>query len=141
MILGLGLNSHARLSDNSDVPPRGYEMKDSPCGVNLKTNTPKTLTAGSVVTIRWTETVDHTGLYHIEFSKASDKDWVRLKTIPDLQNNPVTIPHLYETTITVPNINCQSCTIRVVQEMHDNHADMPTFYYSCGDIKIIKAKC
>ncbi|MCE9501112.1 MAG: hypothetical protein K8R21_11550 [Leptospira sp.] len=132
---------HARLADNSDVPPRGTGMKDSPCGENVRTATPKILNAGSQITIRWIETVDHTGSFWIEYSKANDKNWIRLKTVTDDQNNAATIPHSFEATITVPNVNCNNCTLRIVQEMIDGHPDMPSYYYSCGDIKIVNAKC
>ena len=135
------IQSHAQLADNSDIPPRGVGIKDSPCGENKRTSNPKVLNAGSKVIIRWIETVEHTGNYWIEFSKANDKDWIRLKTVADTQNNSNDLPHYYETTITVPSINCDAYTIRVVQEMLDNHADMPTYYYSCVDIKIINGKC
>lgn len=141
ILTAIHIQSHARLADDSDVPPRGINLKDSPCGENLPGKNPKILTAGTTIKIRWIETVDHTGSYWIEFSKANDKNWIRLKTIVDDQNNPATLPHLYETTITVPNVNCESCSIRLVQEMIDGHADMPTYYFSCGDIKIIKGKC
>ncbi len=141
VLVSIQIYSHARLADDSDVPPRGINMKDSPCGENQRGKNPKVLTAGTKIKIRWIETVDHTGTYWIEFSKANDKDWIRLKTIADDQNNPATIPHSYEATITVPNMNCDSCTIRLVQEMIDGHADAPTYYYSCGDIKIINGKC
>jgi hypothetical protein len=141
IFLAVKIQPHARLADDSDVIPRGSEMKDSPCGENIRTNRPKVLQAGSKITIRWVETVEHSGNYWIEFSAANDRNWVRLKTIVDDQNNPATLPHLYETSITVPNVNCESCTMRLVQEMLDNHASMPTYYYSCGDIKIINAKC
>ena len=133
--------SHARLSDKSDVTPRGPAMKDSPCGENARTSNPKILNAGSQITIRWIETVEHTGFYWIEFSKANDKGWVRLKTIIDTQNDLATLPHSFEETITVPNTNCSNCTLRVVQEMIDGHPELPTYYYSCGDIKIVNAKC
>lgn len=141
LLVVIKVQPHARLADNSDVPPRGVALKDFPCGENVRTSNPKILNARSQIKIRWIETVDHTGSYWIEFSKANDKDWIRLKTIVDDQNNPATIPHYYETTITVPNVNCETCTLRLVQEMLDNHADMPTYYYSCGDIKIINGKC
>jgi len=140
-ITSIQIQSHARLADDSDIPPRGINMKDYPCGENQRGKSPKVLTAGTKVKIRWIETVDHTGRYWIEFSKANDKDWIRIKTIVDDQNNPATLPHSYEATITVPNVNCDSCTIRLVQEMIDSHADAPTYYYSCGDIKIINGKC
>ncbi len=145
LLLGIALSwslySHARLADNSDVTPRGLAMKNSPCGENTRSATAKTLTAGSQITVRWIETVDHTGSYWIEFSRANDTDWVRLKTIVDDQNNPATLPHLYVSTITVPNVNCSDCTIRLVQEMTDGNPASPTYYFSCGDIKIINAKC
>lgn len=141
LFFSLKIQSHARIADNSDIPPRGVGMKDSPCGENTRTSNPKVLNAGSKVTVRWIETVDHTGNYWIEFSKANDKDWIRLKTVADTQNNSNDLPHYYEAAITVPSINCDACTIRVVQEMLDGHADMPTYYYSCADIKIINGKC
>lgn len=132
--------AHALISSESDVPPRGEAMKDPPCGVNQRTNNPVSLKANSQITLRWKETVNHPGFYWIEFSKANDMNWYRLKTIVDTQNNTNDLPHLFETTINVPDVNCENCTIRVVQEMTENPFS-PTYYYSCGDIKITGGKC
>lgn len=139
LIPGLGW-PHAYITDDSDIKARGTDMKDPPCGVNVRSLSPTPLTAGSTITVRWAETVDHTGSYWIEFSACGDANWVRLKTIADTQNGGVPLPHLYSQTITVPNVNCDKCTIRVVQEMIDNHPDFPTYYYSCADIRITGAK-
>ncbi len=131
-----GTHDHATLANESDVPARGAANKDAPCGVNVRGATYKTLVANNNMTIRWAETVDHPGRYWIEFSPANDTGWVRLRTVEDTQNG--TGLHCYTETVPVPNENCDACTIRVVQEMLEYPAS-PTYYYSCGDIRITGA--
>ena len=130
---------HARFTTNSDVTPRNNNpaLKVGPCGEVPRTANPTQLVAGQQITLRWEETIDHPGSYFIEFSPASDDNWVRVATIVDLQNGDATIPHFYSYVMTVPNIVCQDCTIRLVQEMTDRNP--PTYYYSCGDIQISAA--
>ncbi len=133
--------SHARMLATGTLFPRSNSdgLKSAPCGNVARTGVSAVLTAGATQTIKWEETIDHPGQYFIDFSASGDTNWVRLKAHPDVQRSGATnpLPHYYETTVTVPNVNCEACTIRVIQEMTDRNP--ATYYYSCADIQIINA--
>lgn len=136
MLFSIFAYGHARIAANSDVKPRNTNpgLKVAPCGMVAST-TSQTVQAGSVITFRWEETINHPGSYFIEFSPGGDTNWVRLKTIVDVQNNTNDLPHQYDTQVTIPNVPCDNCALRLVQEMTDRNP--PTYYYSCGDIRIL----
>lgn len=145
MILGLVFSfplmalGHARLIDPA---PRnaGSGIKTGPCGNIARTNNPRVLVAGSQLTVRWEETINHPGRYYISFSPSGDQGFEqnRLATVVDTQNMPIGVGpnHQYSTVITVPNTPCTNCTLQMIQSMEEN-PQAPTFYYSCADIQIV----
>lgn len=130
---------HARLIEPA---PRnaGSGIKTGPCGNIPRTNNPRVLVAGSQLTVRWEETINHPGRYYISFSASGDQGFEqnRLATVVDTQDMPIgTGPnHQYQTVITVPNTPCTNCTLQMIQSMEEN-PQAPTFYYSCADIQIV----
>jgi hypothetical protein len=100
--------------------------------------TPTTVAGGTAVTVNWVETIQHPGKFIFSLSNANDANFVILKQVLDNQDNPANIPHSYTTTVDIPNINCDTCTLQMIQSMEENPA-APTFYYSCADIKIVSA--
>ena len=133
---------HARFLATSGAAPRNTadNLKTAPCGGVPRTATPTALVAGSTLTLRWQETIQHRGTYYIDFAENGDTNFQRMKTIPDVQDAPISQgQHLYTDTVTVPNVNCTNCTIRLIQEMRDNAANpaaITGYYYSCADITI-----
>lgn len=132
--------AHARLKSNSATPPRNNNagLKSGPCGGIARTNSPTTLNAGDTITLEWEETVQHPGYYLFSFSEANDQNFVLLLNVPDTQDTSNDLPHQYSATITVPNVNCEACTLQMIQVMTENPAS-PRNYYSCADIRIVGA--
>lgn len=127
---------HARLVTPT---PRNNNagIKTGPCGGLARSATPLQVQGGQTLTVMWEETVNHPGRFLFSLSLANDLDFQNnlLATIPDQQNSGTDLPHRYQTTLTIPNINCDSCTLQMIQSMEENPA-APTYYYSCADLVI-----
>jgi len=129
-------SAHARwsLQAGSLVAPRttATGLKEpGPCGGVPRTNTPKVLKSGDVVTVEYEETIFHNGYFRIAFSPAADAGFdqnIFLDNIPhDAMNS-----RYNAVTITLPNIECADCTLQLIQVMTDSM----TNYYSCADIQL-----
>ena len=112
-------------------------LKTAPCGDVSRSSTPKVVQGGQTLTINWQEAINHPGRFYISLSMANDTNFSanKLATVIDNQNSGNT-PHNFSTTVQIPNVNCDTCTIQLIQSMEEN-PNAPTFYYSCADIKIV----
>lgn len=107
------------------------------------------LEPGSTITVRWTETIDHDSHYRISFDDDGDDDFADPESFDDIQENP-TLPVLldgiadrdgggqYEAQVTLPDIECDNCTLQLIQVMYDKG---PTYgdndiYYRCADLTL-----
>jgi hypothetical protein len=137
----------------------GNPQKSGPCGAasGTSTNAVTTLEAGSKVTVKWTETIFHPG--HFRIAIAADRSQL-ITPVPVVQNNdcksapidtnptwPVIAdgidqhltgqdgdPHEYE--ITVPDVECDNCTLQLMQFMSSHTPGC--FYFQCANVKIVK---
>lgn len=144
----------------------GNQLKIAPCGqgTNMRTATVTTFTPGQMVDIKIEEYVDHTGYYAVSFDNDGDNDFPYPRAGSDAVNpdtdDPMTMMpigdkvlgyHFDEAMncadqpngecvikVKVPNVNCQNCTLQLVQFMYDKTGDnQPNEqYYQCADIKI-----
>lgn len=141
-----------------DPPPRHPEedLKYGPCGLGgsdtRTTDTAKitTFNPGQTITVVFTETVDHDpSHYRIAFSSAGDTEFedpvgfddirteypVLLDNIPDADDGP---GHVFSVQVTLPSVTCDSCTLQVIQVMHDKPPWGPEggddIYYQCADL-------
>jgi hypothetical protein len=144
----------------------GDEIKIGPCGqgTNGRTATVTTFTPGQMVDIKIEEYVDHTGYYAVSFDNDGDNDFPFPRANSDdvmpATDDPMAVMpigdkilgyHLDKTMncadqpndeciikVKIPNVNCQTCTLQVVQFMYDKTDDnQPNeHYYQCADIKI-----
>ena len=105
--------AHAELLD---PPPREANdgVKIGPFGTVARGNAFTQLQPGQQVTVKWRETIDHSGCFDILFSPGNDQNWVRLTRIPDEGGTP---NRTYQTTVTLPNTPCVSCTLAMRQIM------------------------
>lgn len=127
---------HARLT----IPtPRSNDsgIKTGPCGGLARSATPTLVQGGQSLVLSWQETVNHPGKFLFAMSMGNDANFQSnpLVTVNDSQNSGA-LPHLYSTVVTIPNINCDTCTIQMIQSMEENPS-APSYYYSCADIKIV----
>lgn len=136
----------------------GGPQKVAPCGEEGEpTGAVTTVAGGSLLTVTWTETIFHPG--HFRISLANDAGAFVTPT-PVLDNNgmncasapsestpqwPTLVDGLFEhssppraaytTQVRVPEVNCERCTLQLMQFM-SNHAP-PCFYYQCATLRIV----
>ncbi len=130
-----------------DPEPRQPDQKVGPCGKadDMRGDIIHTFAPGETITIVWEEFVPHPGHYRISFDddgfdsfvdpEAYDdfytNDTVLIDNIPDMEGTET-----YMQEVTLPDIECDNCTIQVVQMMTDKppYGDGNDLYYQCIDI-------
>lgn len=139
----------------TDPPPRTTMEKTRHCGdtTTPRQANPKVAAPGSKYTVKWTETIDHPGHFRISFSMNNGTDFVVPPTstgttmgmptvlvdlIPDVQGNFPIAGRPYTQEITLPNVECNNCTLQVIQLMTDKppyttDAASDDIYYQCAD--------
>lgn len=124
--------------------PRTSLQKDGPCGQTggVRGATVGVFEPGQTITVRWTETVDHTSHYRIAFDVDGDDDFVPPTDRDDLYNSSTVLVDAipdgsggtYAQTVTLPNIECERCTLQLIQVMYGSGN-----YFQCADIAIRRA--
>lgn len=136
-----GAAAHIRLDY---PPPRSMGSEVGPCGDagTTRSATPTVLRGGDEITVTWSEVIDHPSHYRIallldgeafpEPANTSDRcdpsvdEWCIADGLPDESGSMQSYSH----TFTLPNVDCDSCTLQVIQN---------TFvrYFQCADITIV----
>src|SRR4051794_35835898 len=142
---------------------------DPPCGpTDALSNVVTPVMGGSKLTLKINEFVSHPGFYRVALSIKSRselpvdnvvKDASGMILLPtskgtsataEYQTNPVfpvladnLFPHtsgsMFSGDITLPNVNCDKCTLQVIEFMasHGSNGDKAGFFYHhCADLKI-----
>src|SRR6188768_3289057 len=142
---------------------------DPPCGpTNMASNVVTPVMGGSKLMLKVNETVSHPGFYRVALSIKSRselpadnvvKDASGMVLLPtstgmaataEYQTNPVfpvladnLFPHtsgsMFSGEITLPNVNCDKCTLQVIEFMANHGSNGPKegfFYHHCADLKI-----
>lgn len=126
------------------------DQKSGPCGggCDARSENVTVLPPGATITVQWTETVPHPSHYRIAF----DDDGIDAFEAPtgydDIQTSP-SLPVLldgiedrdgtgaYEAQVTLPDIECETCTLQLIQVMYDKPPwDTNDIYYRCADIAL-----
>ncbi len=131
-------HGHAKLTTPQPRDPASNGgNKTGPCGPIAKsTTTVVTYNAGDNITVQWTETINHPGRFLFAISSNNDVSFQNFATYVDDQNTSGV--HNYTATFKLPDVGCDNCTLQMIQSMEENPS-APTYYYSCSDIKIVKA--
>ncbi len=130
---------------------RDEAMKDGPCGAVASTRGGNVCTfrPGATVTIAFDETVDHDGHFRVAFDD-DGQDFINpttpADTDPTVINNDVTdrvttpTDQNYTLDITFPNIECDNCTLQLIQVMSTaaTYAE-GDLYFQCADIVLSNA--
>lgn len=140
------------------------DLKAGPCGqtTNGRTATVTALTAGAEITINWEEYIDHPGFFRIAFAQDGDS-FPAIANMDDVTPDACTLATCMSggmtidqitpvgaevlayvadgetsASIVVPNVNCENCTLQVIQFMTDKLGDNADneIYYQCADITI-----
>src|SRR5688572_2544826 len=122
-------------------------QKDGPCGApdSVRGATTCTFRPGSTITISFDETVEHLGHFRVSFdddgqdfinpTTPEDIDpTVLINDVPDRVTNDASDWN-YTVDITFPNVECDNCTLQVIQVMSTAATYVEgDLYYQCADI-------
>ena len=130
----------------------GTAQKDEPCGETggLRSDNVAVYEPGETITVQWEETIGHPGYYRISFD-ADGTDFTIPPAIEDTSLDENVLVDLitdiqpglnsYEQEITFPNMECENCTLQVIQVMTDKlpyttDAASDDIYFRCADIAL-----
>jgi hypothetical protein len=123
-------------------PPCGM-LGGSGAGDNVYTYAP-----GETITLSWHEFIDHPGHYRVAFDDSGDDSFADPASADDLYNNATVVldgiadetdVHDYEVELTLPEVECETCTIQILQVMTDKppFGDGNDMYYHCIDVRLV----
>jgi MYXO-CTERM domain-containing protein len=139
----------------------GNQIKEKPCGqdVNMRTTDKvTTFKPGQTIEIKMKEYVPHPGYYAVGFDPEGD-DSLPFPLAEELANsskdNPMSLVNgttilgvradtpdcnkepdqTCTLSITLPNMQCENCTLQLIQFMTDKSIAQ-AYYYQCADIKL-----
>jgi hypothetical protein len=150
LLVGRPAAAHVRLE--SPASRYGDEMKLRPCGISggLRTTRITTVRPGQVVAVVFDEFIDHPGYFRIAFDSAGDSAlgppvWngsafvnpPDVAVLVDRISNPPGPTH-GEVQVTLPDIECDNCTLQLIQVMTDKPPfdGLDDFYYQCADLRL-----
>jgi hypothetical protein len=141
-------------------PPSRYGdsvLKEGPCGATGGTRSGNVteLESGARIDVTWDEYVDHPGHFRVAFDVDGDDDFVdpaclsgcntRSPEIATYSNPTVLLDGIADTadgglstvTLTLPDVECDRCTLQVIQVMYDKppyEVGGNDLYYQCADL-------
>lgn len=146
-------SAHTLLVDPTPISPNDND-KSGPCGCFFGADpedptedvtptacpaqyTVTTFERGSTITVKWKETVNHTGAFRVAFTskapdaaKKADLDAGVLYDEPDVND---TAGQTISATVTLPDVTCDECVIQVRQFMQPTN----DYYYTCAAVKLV----
>jgi hypothetical protein len=100
--------------------------------------------AGSTITIRFQEFVNHAGRFRVAFDPdGADLADFNDNILEDVQDPANANGMMWEIPITLPNTTCDNCTLQLVQAMEvDQNTEIAdpapiSSYYACADIQLV----
>lgn len=144
----------AHLDMTSPVSRYGRDaIKIGPCGVSdgLRSANVNYFEPGETIEVEWNEYVDHRSHYRIAFDEDGDDDFVDPSTmleyysndavlLDQIEDEPTTDP-IYRVSVTLPDVECDNCTLQVIQVMYDKppyQVGGNDIYYQCADLVLRK---
>ncbi|HFE44488.1 MAG TPA: hypothetical protein ENJ18_03195, partial [Nannocystis exedens] len=143
--------AHIEVTSHIDRHGRNHQ-KVGPCGAaddgepgaNIYVYEP-----GETLTVSWHEFISHPGHYRLSFDDQGSDDFVDPATADELYSNETVlldgIEDLsgvsdYEASITLPDLECDVCTIQLIQLMTDKapYGDGNDIYYHCIDVRLVE---
>jgi len=130
--------------------PCGLGSSNRTCNLAVDSSDPDRSTrvtrleAGSTVTLRFEEFVDHAGRFRVAFDPdGADMADFNANILEDISDPAGTGEQVWEIQVTLPNMTCDNCTLQLVQAME---VDVNTpvadpapisSYYSCVDVELV----
>lgn len=134
---------------------RDTAQKIGPCGASnsVRSQNVCTYRPGATIEVSWDETIDHPGHFRIGFDPDGSDDFVDPDGYDDVDGGPgVLVDNIgdravrggdstYTQTITLPNMECDNCTLQLIQVMTDKppYGDGNDIYYQCADLVLSNA--
>jgi len=132
-------------------------LKDGPCGQTggQRTTNVTVLRPGATLEVAWNEYINHPGYFRIAFDEAGDDSFrdpvctsgcdgrtptfepaaddetILLDDIPDTRGGDSVV------SVTLPDVECDTCTLQVIQVMFDKPPQTSPgndIYYQCADL-------
>jgi Lytic polysaccharide mono-oxygenase, cellulose-degrading len=129
---------------------RDSEQKIGPCGGSngVRGQNVCSYRPGATIQVTWDETIEHPGHFRISFDQDGEDDFVNPAGYEDFDTGPsVLLDNIpdrqvfggdssYSQQITLPNVECDNCTLQLIQVMTDKppYGDGNDIYYQCADI-------
>lgn len=127
------------------------QLKVGPCGQNTNARTSKitVFKPGQTITVAWDETINHPGHYRISFDpngtnfpnpkSFTDMDGGVNVLVDGIPDKTGVAPIAYTQQVTLPNVECNNCTLQLIQVMTDKPPYDPSpagndIYYQCADL-------
>ncbi len=142
-------SAHIKL--NSPAPRFVYAsdgQKVGPCGSGTETGDITEFAPGDQILVEWQETVNHPGHFRIALDPDGGEDGLEDPTDFDDYDTPNVLEDnipdnggaTFSRLVTLPNVECDKCTLQLIQVMTDKPPWGPEggndIYYWCADIKI-----
>lgn len=121
-------------------------LKTGPCGIAAgeRSTNVTYYEPGATIEVSWDEYVDHPGHYRIAFDEDGADDFVDPATMTEFYSNETVLlddiadeGRDYVTTVTLPDVECDNCTLQVIQVMYDKPPYTTPgndIYYQCADL-------
>ncbi|MCZ6805993.1 MAG: lytic polysaccharide monooxygenase [Deltaproteobacteria bacterium] len=156
-LLPTGVRAH--LDMTSPVSRYGPDiLKTGPCGAEGGTRSGNInyFEPGETIDVEWDEYIDHPSHYRIAFDEDGDDDFVDPAFIDPSEmlefysNDAVLLDEIedespsdpyYRVSVTLPDVECDNCTLQVIQVMYDkvnDNVDSNDIYYQCADLVLRK---
>ncbi len=136
-------------------PQRTEEQKVGPCGNGggARSASVTVLQPGQKIVVEWDETVEHPGHFRISFDEDGDDDFATPASYDEACSNDKVLIDLipdrkaskgdrhYRQEITLPNVECERCTLQVIQMMTDKppyttDSNSNDLYFQCADLAL-----
>ena len=142
-------SAHIKL--NSPAPRFVYAsdgQKVGPCGSGTESGDITEFAPGDQIMVEWQETVNHPGHFRIALDPDGGEDGLEDPTDYDDFDTPNVLEDnipdnggaAFSRLVTLPNVECEKCTLQLIQVMTDKPPWGPEggndIYYWCADIKI-----
>lgn len=142
-------SAHIKL--NSPAPRFVYAsdgQKVGPCGSGTESGDITEFAPGDQIMVEWQETVNHPGHFRIALDPDGGEDGLEDPTDYDDFDTPNVLEDnipdnggaSFSRLVTLPNVECEKCTLQLIQVMTDKPPWGPEggndIYYWCADIKI-----
>ena len=136
--------AHAQLLVEGATPPR-YDTASlkntAPCGneasyASTKTNRTSIFLSGETITVEWKETVNHSGLFYLDFStNGINGPYAGESTLTDSNDASITS---WSMSYTLPSATCTDCILRMRQDM--GNQNISGHYFSCADVILVSGE-